>query len=193
MKPQKKEQQGQLLQAETTWFHVFRSMIDSGDAAKMGGTTFLIYAVVKAHTNWSTGRSFPTIETIMEKAGVSKETVIRSLKSLEEMDYIRKEKKGRSNVYTLREKVTVEDKDGRPQAVALWDYLPSTVKAAQAELKNFVMTGDATDHKIIQIETLNLNVQIGDNNTQFNLGDIKDQQLQELFKRIEEKRSREAE
>lgn len=193
MKPQKKEQQGQLLQAETTWFHVFRSMIDSGDAAKMGGTTFLIYAVVKAHTNWSTGRSFPTIEKIMEKAGVSKETVIRSLKSLEEMDYIRKEKKGRSNVYTLREKVTVEDKDGRPQAVALWDYLPSTVKAAQAELKNFVMTGDATDHKIIQIETLNLNVQIGDNNTQFNLGDIKDQQLQELFKRIEEKRSREAE
>lgn len=193
MKPQKKEQQGQLLQAETTWFHVFRSMIDSGDAAKMGGTTFLIYAVVKAHTNWSTGRSFPTIETIMEKAGVSKETVIRSLKSLEEMDYIRKEKKGRSNVYTLREKVTVEDKDGRPQAVALWDYLPSTVKAAQAELKNFVMTGDATDHKIIQIETLNLNVQIGDNNTQFNLGDIKDQQLQELFKRIEEKRSREVE
>lgn len=184
----KKDAQGQLLQAETTWFHVFRSMIDKGDAAKMGGTTFLVYAVIKAHTNWSTGRSFPTIETIMEKAGVKKDTVIRSLKTLEDMGYLRKEKSGRANVYTLREKVTVDDSEGRPQAVALWDYLPNTVKAAQAELKNFVMTGEATDYKVIHIETLNLNVQLGDHNTQFNIGNIKDKRLQEIFERIEAKR-----
>ena len=183
-----KVKQAALLQAETTWFHVFRSMIDKGDAAKMGGTTFLVYAVIKAHTNWSTGRSFPTIETIMEKAGIGKDTVLRSLKTLEDMDYLRKEKVGRVNAYTLREKVCVEDSEGRPQAVALWDYLPSTVKAAQAELKNFVMTGEATDYKVIHIETLNLNVQLGDNNTQFNLGQIKDPQLRSLVERIEAKR-----
>lgn len=183
-----KTKQGQLLQAETTWFHVFRSMIDKGDAAKMGGTTFLVYAVIKAHTNWSTGKSFPTIETIMEKAGIGKDTVLRSLKTLEEMDYLRKEKVGRVNAYTLREKVCVEDSEGRPQAVALWDYLPSTVKAAQAELKNFVMTGEATDYKVIHIETLNLNVQVGDYNTQFNLGNIKDPQLRALVERMEAKR-----
>lgn len=186
----KKQEQLPLLQAETSWFHVFKSMIEGGDAAKMGGTTFLIYAVIKAHTNWSTGRSFPTIETIMEKAGVSKETVLRSLKTLEKMDYIRKEKVGRVNAYTLREKVSFEDNEGRPQAVAMWDYLPSTVKAAQAELKNFIMTGKATDNKIIHIESATFNVQVGDYNTQFNLGDIKDQQLQELVRRIEEKRPR---
>lgn len=188
-----KTKQLPLLKAETSWFHVFKSMIDNLDAAKMGGTTFLIYAVIKAHTNWSTGKSFPKIETIMEKSGSSKDTVLRSLKTLEEMDYIRKEKVGRSNQYTLLEKVTIEDVQGRPQAVALFDYLPSTVKAAQAELKNFLLTGDATNNKIIHIDSLTLNVQVGNNNTQFNISDIKDEDLQELIKRIDEKRKNKAE
>lgn len=179
-----------LLEAQTSWFHVFRSMIESGDAGKMGGTCFLIYSVIKAHTNWATGRSFPSIETIMEKACVSKNTVLRSLEILEEMGYLTKEKQGRQNYYTLREKVQIEDDQGRPAAVAMWDYLPSTVKAAQAELKNFVMTGEATDFRIIHVETLNLNVQInqGDHNTQFNLGNVKDQKLREQLLRLEEKR-----
>lgn len=188
-----KTKQLPLLKAETSWFHVFKSMIDNLDAAKMGGTTFLIYAVIKAHTNWSTGKSFPKIETIMEKSGSSKDTVLRSLKTLEEMDYIRKEKVGRSNQYTLLEKVTIEDVQGRPQAVALFDYLPSTVKAAQAELKNFLLTGDATNNKIIHIDSLTLNVQVGNNNTQFNISDIKDEDLQELIKRIDEKRKNKGE
>lgn len=39
-----------LFSAETTWFHVFKSMIESGDAARLGGTVFLVYCVIKAHT-----------------------------------------------------------------------------------------------------------------------------------------------
>lgn len=191
MTPKKEiPQQLPLLEAQTSWFHIFRAMIESGDAAKMGGTTFLIYSVVKAHTNWSTGRSFPSIETIMEKAGASKRTVLGSLKTLEEMGYITREKRGRKNAYTLREKVQIEDEQGRPTAVAMWDYLPSTVKAAQAELKNFVMTGEATDFKIIHVETLNLNVQIGDYNTQLNVGDLKDPTVRKMAERIEEARRR---
>lgn len=183
-----KQKQLPLFEAQTSWFHIFRAMIESGDAAKMGGTTFLIYSVVKAHTNWSTGRSFPSIETIMEKSGAVKRTVLRSLKTLEDMGYITREKRGRKNAYTLREKVQIEDEQGRPTAVAMWDYLPSTVKAAQAELKNFVMTGEATDFKIIHVENLHLQVQIGDHNTQFNVGDLKNPDVRRMVERIEEKR-----
>lgn len=32
--------QSEMFQAETSWFHVFKSMIESGDIAKMGGTVF---------------------------------------------------------------------------------------------------------------------------------------------------------
>lgn len=90
----KTTEQQELFQAETTWFHIFKTMIDSGDAAKMGGTTFLVYSVIKAHTNYSTGRSFPAIDTIAEKAGIDGRQVIRCINKLIEMEYVTKEKEG---------------------------------------------------------------------------------------------------
>ena len=80
--------QSEMFQAETSWFHVFKSMIESGDIAKMGGNVFSIYAVVKSYTNWSTGRAFPGLDLIAEKSGVDRRTVIRSLAKLEDMGYI---------------------------------------------------------------------------------------------------------
>jgi len=159
----KKQTQLPLFQAETTWFHIFRHMIDSGDAAKMGGSAFLVYCVVKSYTNWSTGRSFPGIELIAEKTQLSKRQVIRCLETLREMEYVTVEKHKRSNQYTLREKVTITDPEGRPAASAMWDYLPSTVEAARAELKNFLMSGDAAGAKIVNIESLTINVNIQNN------------------------------
>jgi hypothetical protein len=151
--------QGELFTAETSWFHVFNAMVKSGDVAAMGPHAVAVYLVIKAHTNFSTGRAFPAIETIVEKSGVSRAQVMRSLQTLEHLGYLSKEKAGRSNVYRLREKVEIRDGEGRPAAVATWDYLPSTVREAQAELRKFMMNGLA-DGKVVYIEHLNLNVQI---------------------------------
>jgi hypothetical protein len=139
-------------------------MIESGDAKAMGGTAFLVYCVVKSYTNWSTGRSFPGIDLISDKTGLSKRQVIRCLERLQELDYVSVEKIGRKNRYTLREKITITDSEGQPKAAAVWDYLPSMVEAARAELKNFLVSGDASDAKIVNIVnienfTVNLNVQ----------------------------------
>jgi DNA-binding transcriptional ArsR family regulator len=150
--------QQELFQAETTWFHIFKTMIDSGDAAKMGPHAFTVYCVVKAHTNFSTGRAFPAIETIAEKSGVSIAQVKRSLATLEQCGYITKEKKGRSNLYTLREKVEIQDGTGRPTAVATWDYLPTGVTEAVADLKNVLITGDLAGAKIVHIDKLYLQI-----------------------------------
>ena len=62
--------QKELFEAQTTWFHVFKSMIDSGDLARMGPYAATVYLVIKAHTNYATGRAFPAIETISEKSGI---------------------------------------------------------------------------------------------------------------------------
>lgn len=157
--------QMELFKAETTWFHVFVSMIENGDVAKLGPYAVTVYLVVKAYTNWKTGKAFPSIETIAEKSGISRAQVMRSLSSLTENGYLDKAKVGRKNNYTLREKVTIKDQEGRPAAFATWDYLPSTVEAARAELKRFMLTGEH-DGKVLFIETLNLNVQVntGDHN-----------------------------
>jgi len=172
----KKDAQGELFKAETTWFHVFKDMIDSGDMAKIDGSAIKCYLVIKSHTNFSTGRAFPALETIAEKAGLSDSQVKRCIKQLEEFGYITKEKKGRSNAYTLREKVSINDEQGRPAAVATWDYLPGSVRDAVADLKNVVMTGDLAGAKIVHIERMQVNVQVhhgSGNAIQFNLDDIK--------------------
>lgn len=150
--------QSELFQAQTTWFHVFKNMIDNGDVAKMGAYATTVYMVIKAHTNYSTGLSFPAIETIAEKSGISVRQVKRELVTLEEFGYITKEKKGRNNNYTLREKVDIQDAAGRPSAVATWDYLPGAVQDAVADLKNVLVTGKAENAKIVHIERLTVNI-----------------------------------
>lgn len=150
--------QHELFEANTTWFHVFKSMIDSGDVKKLGPYAVTVYLVIKGYTNFSTGRAFPSIETISDKSGVSVPQVKRELKKLQELGYISVEKKGRSNVYTLREKIELKDDAGRPAAVATWDYLPSSVSAAVADLKNVMMSGDAANARIVHIERLTVNV-----------------------------------
>jgi DNA-binding transcriptional MocR family regulator len=159
------KKQMEMFKAETTWFHVFVSMIENGDVAKMGPYAVTVYLVVKAYTNWKTGKAFPSIETIAAKSGISKRQVINSLAVLTENGYLDKVKVGRKNNYTLREKVTLKDQEGRPAACATWDYLPSTVEAARAELKRFMLTGEH-DGKILFVENLNLNIQFnqGDHN-----------------------------
>lgn len=173
----------ELLHAETTWFHVFRAMIESGDAAAMGPHTFALYIVIKSYTNFTTGHAFPQLELLAEKSGISIRQVKKSIQTLVERGYITKEKQGRRNVYRLREKIDITDHGGRPAAVATWDYLPSTVEAARAELRNFLLEGrNGEPLQYVHIEHLSLtieNMQAGSHNTMVNLGDIKDPEIRQ--------------
>lgn len=182
--------QQELFKAETTWFHVFRTMIENGDVAKMGPHAFTTYCVIKAHTNFSTGHSFPSVETIAAKSGVSEPQVKRELKTLEEMGYLTRKKIGRRNDYTLREKVDIADATGRPTAVATWDYLPDSVRHAVADLKNVLVTGEMANARIVHIERLTVNVNAGSGtqtNVNIDMSQIKDGKLKEAMASLMEK------
>lgn len=144
--------------AETTWFHVFRSMFSSRDAARMGPYAVTVYLVIKAHANFNTGNSFPSIDVIVDETGISKSQVIRVLKVLETFGYLKRTKAGRKNEYRLREKVSIRDGRGQQAAVATWDYLPTTVQAAMADLKNLMLSGDFSGSRVVHIERLQINV-----------------------------------
>lgn len=183
------ENQSELFTATTTWFHVFKDMIDNGDLAKLDGSAIKCYLVIKAYTNFSTGRAWPGLELISEKAGLSISQVKRSLKSLEEFKYITKEKTGRHNNYTLREKVGILDAEGKQHAVATWDYIPTGVSEAMADLKNVMLTGELAGAKIVHIEHLHLNMQVnqgGSGHVQFNEADIVKlpKKMQEMLDRM---------
>jgi len=144
--------------AETTWFHVFHSMFWSGDAAKMGPYAVTVYLAIKAHANFQTGASFPEIDTIAAKSSISRRQVMRVLIVLENFGYLTRRRDGRHNVYQLREKIQIRDKEGRPAAVATWDYVPTGVQAATADLKNVLLSGELGSSKTIHVERLQINV-----------------------------------
>lgn len=191
--------QTELFSAETTWFHIFKAMISNGDIAAMGPYAFTIYCIIKAHTNFNTGVSFPSIDLIAEKTGISLAQIKRELKTLEEMGYVTKEKQGRSNLYQLREKLEIQDAQGQPHGVATWDYLPGGVQAAVAELKKMMVSGEFTGGKIINIEkmVLKVNVNTGsgtqinfDNLDNLDLSSMKDSELKSTLQTLLEKRSK---
>lgn len=160
--------QAKLFTAETTWFHIFRTMISNGDMAKMGPYAFAVYCVIKAHANINTGFSHPSIETIAEKAGISVSEAKRSLDKLSAMGYVSIGKKGRNNNYRLREKIEIIDPDGQAQATAAWDYLPTGVSAAVKDLKGAMESGDFGGARIVHIKHLVVNMNTG-SGTQINV------------------------
>ena len=159
------------LHAQTQWFHVFRAMIDQGDVARIGPHAFTVYAVIKAHANYNSGMAHPGIERISEQSGVSLAQVKRALSVLETAGLIKKTKSGRSNHYTLREKVQITEA-GLPHTVATWDYVPSRAQHTVAELKKAVIAGDLASSRILNIERLNIQINLAGGNSQIDLGSL---------------------
>ena len=159
------------LHAQTQWFHVFRAMIDQGEVARIGPHAFTVYAVIKAHANYSSGTAHPGIERISEQSGVSPAQIKRALRVLETAGLITKKRSGRSNIYTLREKIQVTE-DGRPLAVAAWSYVPSTAQHAVSEIKNALATGNLVGTRTLNIERLNLQINLARGNSQINLDSL---------------------
>lgn len=146
-----------VFKAQTQWFRIFKEMIDSGAAAALGPHTFIVYSVIKSHSNFETGISFPAIETIRDKSGISLAQVKRCLKKLEIEKYIKKEKKGRCNTYMINEFLKIQDDQGNSVAQAQWTYLPLKEREVAEELNKILMTGKFDELNLIKVENLNIN------------------------------------
>lgn len=174
--------QDESFEADATWFHMFKELIRSETWAKMSSPSKALYPTIKSFTNWKTGHSFPNIDTLEKYSGLSRASVMKGLKELENLGYIRSQKSiGKPSIYTLIEKFDVQNSEGTTVASASFDYLPSIISDAMVELKNFVASGmnDEGKLQIINVERFiieNLTVINGNNNigTQNNSGyDVK--------------------
>lgn len=150
----------QVLEADTQWFHVFRSMIDSGELARLSGSALKVYLVIKSYANYRNGGAFPAELTVAEKSGLSIAQVKRSIKELQNLEYLSISKRGRKNHYILKEKVMVRNASGNSAATASWDYIPAEVANAVDELKSYVTSGQADSTQLINIQVNNLQVNI---------------------------------
>lgn len=138
------KQQDLFISGKTNWFHFFTSVIEGGDLAKMSKACHAVPSVllvIKSYTNYSEGVSFPGIDTIVEKSGFSKKSVINALKILSEYGYLEITRSGRKNIYTVIEKFKAEHRDTGESIEVTAEYVPEIVSAMRAELKEFFKDG----------------------------------------------------
>lgn len=147
-----------VLEADTQWFHVFRSMIDSGELARLSGSALKVYLVIKSYANYRSGEAFPAESTVAEKSGLSLAQVKRAIKELQQLAYLSISKRGRKNHYSLKEKVMVRNGAGDSAATVTWDYIPGEVANAVDELKTYVSSGQADSAQLINIQNLQVNI-----------------------------------
>lgn len=152
-------QQGDLFEVDASWFHVFRDLVASGQLAEMTGSSVKVYLVIRAYANPASGDSFPSIDLIAEKTGLSRSQVKRELIALEDQGHVRKQKSGRHNVYNLLDKWPIKNASTGEvvRRVEVVPYIPKMVEIITKKLKAALMGGELPSAGPIN---LNLNMPV---------------------------------
>ena len=165
MGDEKDETQVEMFPLDTRWFHVFRKMIANKTAARLGGTTFLIYCVVKAYANHKTGQTFPSLDTIAEFSGYNKRTCQRSIDALIEEGLVERYKRpgSKNNFYRVMEKFSFDrplDDEHKEEIEASFQYIPMGLQRAVQDLKHVELKGVLPAGSTIQIDKMVVNLQV---------------------------------
>ncbi len=155
------------LKANLTWVHLFCDFVESGAIAKMGTSAFAVLMAVKSHAAMNDGQSCPAAATIGRYVGLSYRQVTRELSRLVELGHLERIRTGRANTYRLSERIQLNDETtGEPTALAQFPYVPLAIEQIRTQLKAFLATNKLPEGSPIVIQQLNINVQIGEHNTQ---------------------------
>ena len=148
------------LKVNGTWFHVLRSFSHDKEIAKIGTMALAVYIVIKGHTDFHTGSAFPSIPVIADQIGVTDDTIRLALKQLVKHGWLTVGKKGRSNLYSVVEKVHIDGQDGQRWATAERKYVGKEFQGFVEELQRLAKTGNLPTDRAI---TVNLTVNIQNN------------------------------
>lgn len=157
-----------VLDADTAWFHLFRSMIASGTLARMNGGAIKAYLVIRSHANLHDGQSFPGMARIAELAGLSARQAIDSVQELVELGLVTKQKRGRQNIYSLQDEVQITDRrSGEVRGSASFDYRPGEVGRVVQEIRSALDSGEFSGRLV----NFTLNVAIAHDQATINQGE----------------------
>ena len=112
------------LTADAGWFHVLRSMFESGAVRDMGLPAFCVLLAIKSHAGLRDGTAYPGQERLGELLGMSLATVKRALTVLVQRGHVQAAKEGRRNVYKLVETIPLRDSTGAHVATVSAPYVP---------------------------------------------------------------------
>lgn len=145
------------------WSKFLRSIIHSGDLAKMSGSAVKVYVALKFRANSKTGVISCSAERIALDCGMSEKSARRALSELIEIGYVlRSQRPGLTNEFRMVEKFTLR-KDGHKVGSASFAYAGESVDRSIEELRRILASEQPTSSDRVQVSmhvTNNVNISI---------------------------------
>ena len=120
-----------------------RDLFASGIVAEIGVNAYAVWHAVKFFADYNTGEAFPGMRTLGSKLGLSPQTVMRAIESLESAHMVRIIKphtKRRGQTYIARERLTVNIA-GTTLCTIVIDYVPERLRGQIKRLTDAIATG----------------------------------------------------
>lgn len=140
-------------QINTSFATYQADLFESGLVARIGANSFAIWSAIKAHSDYSTGESWPSVRRLMELTGLASATVQKSLRTLEDNRLLRSEMRGKRRVFVARERLDIQ-LGNRTLCTVVIDYVPAKIRQTIAKLKASIQTGEADPDAFAAVEII---------------------------------------
>lgn len=128
-------------------------LFESGLVAQIGANAFAVWSAIKAHADYQTGISWPSIRRLMELTGLASATVQKCLRTLEDAKLLRSEVKGRSRYYLARERLDIS-LGSRVLCTVVVDYVPARMRAQLAKVRDALEGGSKDPEAFAAVEII---------------------------------------
>lgn len=133
-----------------------RDLFASGMVAEIGVNAYAVWQAIKYYADFKTGEAFPGMRTLGDKLGLSKATVQRAIKVLEEANLTRVVKphtKRRGQTYIARERLRITF-GNIVLATILIDYIPNQLRQKINRLEQALLTGEHDEQAFAEVEII---------------------------------------
>lgn len=167
--PDREPEQGELF-ADHRFFLMLSSLVSSQTLAKIKPLGLTVLVVLRCFADHKSGIAKVSHSTISKYGGISRDSVVRALSTLEAEGLIEKQKDGKQrNAYRIVDKVPVYDRDEKPMGEITVPFIPQRTGDLLHELKNFLSSGVVSQEAKKYGMTFNVNITINNNQQTTNI------------------------
>lgn len=128
-------------------------LFESGLVAQIGPNAFAVWSAIKAHADYQTGVSWPSIRRLMELTGLASATVQKCLTTLEAHRLLRSEVKNKRRFYLARERLDIH-LGSRVICTVVVDYVPASMRSKLARVKDALANGEDDEEAFAACEII---------------------------------------
>lgn len=150
---------------DPTYLTTQRDFFESGLAAKIGSSAFMILCAIKAHADFRSGVCRPSIRRLMALTGFASATVQNAIDQLQKNKLLHIQKMGRQNRYIAREHLLVKIGDLKICTIII-SYIPANLQQQFRQINDALLLGEFDisqwpDAEITPVPNFSLHQQTG--------------------------------